>query len=167
MLCTLHIIYTICDIYIYIVSDTYLKQNVLRKRTTGNMQGLLFSHPWVCRRWLLELLFFAPTPRGTRNTSMVVIAFPIPIYVCICIYVYIYQNEVSNRTLGPEFESQSVSTIKPPFRTSTDISARLSKSPGNFPSFAGVQSSNISTSKTNMLGYAAYDWYIRFFGTPM
>ena len=33
------------------------------------VEGLLFSRPWVCRRWLLEPLFF--DLRGTRNTVIV------------------------------------------------------------------------------------------------
>ena len=39
-------------------------------------------------------------------------------------------------------------TIQPLFQTRTDISARLSKSPQVFPSFAGVYSSKKTTSKT-------------------
>ena len=64
---------------------------------------------------------------------------------CMNIYVYIYIYMYI--CLVPKFqarhwdEDSSVnmfSSMKPPFGTRTNISGRLSKSPGDFPSFAGV-----------------------------
>ena len=52
--------------------------------------------------------------------------------------MYVYEYKITNRTHTPHLQSAGVSTMKPPFRTRTDISARLSQSPSKFLSFAGA-----------------------------
>ena len=74
------------------------------------------------------------------------------------IYVYVYDHKLSNRTLGPTFECQSVSTITQPFQTRTDISAQRLKFPGISPSLAGSRARKEQLKKQNMIGYAAYEW---------
>ena len=61
-----------------------------------------------------------------------------------------------------------------PFRTRTDISARLPKSPGMFPSFAGSKTQKQQLKKQIVPGYTTYEglFYIfsnfeKYFPGPM
>ena len=54
------------------------------------MLGLLFSRPWVCRRWLLEpFCFDPPAAPGTRLCSSCYFS-PVRLYSCIYIYIWIW-----------------------------------------------------------------------------
>ena len=65
------------------------------------------------------------------------------IYTYIYIYIYISRERERITNIQTEYRNQSYnakgySILNPPLRTRTDISARLSKTPRNFPSSAGV-----------------------------
>ena len=71
--------------------------------------------------------------------------------------MYIYDYKVSDSALGPKFQWQSVSTIEPPFRTRTGISARLPKYIHEFSyCLRGSRAQKDQFQKQNMFGYAAY-----------
>ena len=70
------------------LSSPFVASEVPYLSHNNNVEGLLFSRRWV-RRWLLELLFFG-TPRGTRNTVIIlIICFLTTILLDIYIYIYI------------------------------------------------------------------------------
>ena len=77
-----------CYLYHFMFNLTFILYNYSCTYSHNiNVEALLFSRPWMCRRWLLEPPF--STTRGTRNTIVVVVVVIFPILQCIYIYIYI------------------------------------------------------------------------------